>query len=151
MARKAPKPRVWEQLATSTRERYVSKGKALGQSEAQTKAHYVGGGDMSAYRGHRKHAGASERQWAAMKKAAKQSWLDEDGDIDTILESLLSKGLKPGWIIVRLNEKRGSRVTYRTAFARAVRKKGIDAGWQPGRRRYHARLQYADIEIFYYH
>ena len=151
MARKTPKPRVWEQLAPSTRKRYLSKGRSLGQTEAQVKAHYLAGGNMSAYRGHRKHAGASERQWSNMVRAAKQARLDEDGDLEAILESLLSKGLTPQWIILKLREKEDSRDSYRSTLARELRKKGVDTGWQPGRRRYHARLQYADIEIYYYH
>lgn len=147
------KPRRWESLADSTRKRYLAKGRTLGQTEAQVKAHYLSGGDMSAYRGHRKHAGASERQWSAMVRAAKAARLDEDttGDMTVILESLLAKGYKPAWIVSKLTEKKDSRDTYRSDLARKLRKQRIDAGWQPGRRRYHKRDQPADIELYYYH
>lgn len=143
----------WDQLAASTRKRYLSKGKTLGQTEPQVKAYYESGGDMSAYRGHRKRPGTSERQWSAMVAAAKRAKLDQDtnGHYDVILESLLAKGFTPSWIIDKLDEKADSRGTYRSTAARALRKQSVDAGWQPGRKRYHRRNVIADIELFYYH
>jgi hypothetical protein len=70
---------------------------------------------------------------------------------DVILESLLSKGFTPDTILQWLREKKDSRDTYRSPVNRALRHRGIDAGYQPGRARYHNRDTYADIEVFYYH
>ena len=148
----AAKRRIWDQLAASTRKRYISKGKALGQSERQVKQYYESGGNMGAYRGHKPHAGASERQWAAMVAAAKVAQLNQDGDITLILENLLAKGFKPAWITAKLNEKRESRGAYRSPINRALRRAGNkDAGREPGRSRYYKRTHPADIEIYYYH
>lgn len=85
--------------------------------------------------------------------AARAARLDEDveSDMGAILESLLTKGYSYDWILTKLDEKKESRDTYRSNPARILRHQGIDAGWQPGRRRYHKRAQPADIELFYYH
>jgi hypothetical protein len=111
---------------------------------------------MSLYRGHAKHAGASERQWATMVRLSKRARMDEDPpaeNITTVLESLLAKGFKPSWIIARLEEKIDSRDTYRSRAAKLLRQQfpNEDYGYNPGRRRYYGRNFYADIELFYYH
>lgn len=147
------KPRNWASLKPSTQKRYLGKGRALGQTEAQVQAHYTGGGNMGAHRGHRQHAGASERQWGALIQAAKHAKLDEDvdGPMEAILENVLSKGFTPAWILHTLAEKAESRDTYRSKLARVQRTKSIAAGWEPGRGRYQRRNLVADIELYYYH
>ena len=79
--------------------------------------------------------------------------MDEDttGDYTVVLESLLTKGFTPQWILDRLAEKKDSRDRYRSAIARGLRKRGSDAGWQPGRGRYKKRILVADIELYFYH
>lgn len=77
--------------------------------------------------------------------------MDPPGDPRVILDNLMSKGFTPAWIIRRLEWKVESRATYRTTLARSQRSQGIDAGWQPGRRRYFKRNIVADIELYYYH
>lgn len=150
---KPRKIRPWDQLAESTRKRYIAKGKRLGLSPAQVQAHHAAGQPMGAFRGHAPKPGASERQWGAMLAAAKAARLHEDVDypISVILESLLVKGYKPEWIIRKLVEKKESRDTYRSKTAHQLRKSGDKRGWDPGRPRYFTRDIRADIEIFWYH
>lgn len=169
------KPRVWERLSDTTRKRYISKGRSLNQTPEQVRAYYESGGTMGAYRGHKPHYGASERQWAAMVAAARAAGLHQDAEgyytnerkhilspratiigrqfITTTLENMLGKGFKPRWIIARLREKKDSRDTYHTAIKTAIRNRdrNDDRGYQPGRARYHARPLIADVEIYWYH
>lgn len=154
----ASRPRRWENLSPSTRKRYASKGRTLGQTEAQVKSFYESGGRMSVYRGHPTRPGnVSERMWTKMRAAAKasrmQRGLDEGSNISDVLESLLGKGFKPQWIIDRLIEQKESRDTYLSPTARYMRRINPhqDAGYQPGRSRFHNRVMHADIELFYYH
>ena len=109
------------------------------------------GQNMGAFRGHRKHPGASERQWNSLVKAAKAAKLDQDVDhIDVVLESLLVKGFSVEWILRRLDEKRDSRAQYRTTRKRSQRSAGDPNGWDPGRTRYFKRSYRADIELYWY-
>ena len=145
--------RSWETLSESTRKRYLSKGRSLGQSAAEVIRLYESGGNMSAHRGHPSRAGGvSERMWTRLRAAARRARLQQDGDVSDILESLLGKGFKPQWILDKLDEKEESRDAYRNPFNRMLRNAGQrNAGIQPGNDRYHQRIQYADIELFYYH
>lgn len=145
--------RNWDRLKQSTRDRYLAKGRKQGLTAEQVKSTYLSGVPLGEWRGHRPHPGASERQWSAMVRAAKQAHLPEDvdGDYTIVLESLLAKGYKPAWILKKLAEKRDSRDTYRSSAARIARAKGKSVGWDPGRPRYFARALPADIELYYYH
>ena len=154
--------RVWERLAEATRKRYVARGKSMGQSEAQVRAHYESGGSMATYRGHPPRYGVGERMWTRLRKEAKKAELDKDladpdthtsGDVTIVLVSLLSKGFSPQWILDRLAEKQDSRSTYRSRAAKLLRKQfpKMDWGWDPGRKRFYRRTLIADIELYYYH
>lgn len=145
------KPRVWERLSDTTRKRYISKGRSLDQTPEQVRAYYESGGTMGAYRGHKPHYGASERQWSAMLAAARRSRLDEDGNTTQILENLLAKGFKPNWIVHQLDLKADSRDAYRSPLNRAKRKAKRGAGREPGASRYKRRVLIADVEIYWYH
>ena len=150
-------PRRWDRLAASTQRRYLSAGRKQGLTPQQIQQHYESGGSVSAWRGHRQHAGASERQWRKLKAAAKRAELDKDvdnpGDVDNILESLLSKGLTVDFILQKLGEKHDSRTIYRSWLKRRQRNERPfdDAGYNPGRQRYNGRVTHADIELYYYH
>lgn len=160
MARQ-PKPRVWANLAESTRKRYLASGRKQNLTAQQVQQHYESGGNMAVFRGHPSHHGLSERQWAKLRRAANAARLGGDHPDDWpgtnsafvthVLDSLLAKGFTYNQILDWLIEKRESRATYRSTLARAQRSQGIDAGSQPGRNRYYARNTYADIEVFYYH
>jgi hypothetical protein len=149
------RPRVWGNLSATTRKRYLGSGASQGLTEAATIRLYESGANLGVFRGHRPHPGASERQWSAMLAAAARARLEEDTEgepVSTILDSLLSKGLKPNWIIKTLDEKADSRDIYRSRINRARRRAGDKtAGTEPGRSRYLRRTQYADVEIYWYH
>lgn len=150
----ASRRRSWDALAASTRKRYLSKGRSLGQTAAEVQRLYESGGNMSVYRGHpARPGGVSERMWTRLRTAAKRARLERDGNVSDILDSLLSKGFKSTWILRKLEEKEDSRDTYLAPHNRMLRRTRInpDAGKQPGQRRYFGRPQYADIELFYYH
>lgn len=155
------KPRNWDALSERQRKRYLSKGKKQGFTDDYTRRYYETGGDLREFRGHRSRYGTSEKTWTKLRRAAYAAKLETDhpkgqtGDafVVYVLESLLSKGFKPQWILDKLAEKRNSRDTYRSVFAKALRKQfpTSDAGYNPGRKRFHARNQIADLELYYYH
>ena len=151
----APKRRDWNKLGTAQRKRYLSAGRKRGLTDAQIRQHYTSGGSLSEWRGHRKRAGISERQWTTLRQAALASKLDldlEHHDVSVVLESLLAKGFSYAWILQRLQEKEESRRLFKTQAKRRARynRPKDDEGYNPGRRRYHARNQIADIEIYWY-
>lgn len=86
-------------------------------------------------------------------QAARESRLYRGGtDPAIVLESLLEKGYGAQWILRHLKLQKESRDTYLSDWAAALRRLGVDAGWQPGRHRfYNQRDINADVEIYYYH
>lgn len=152
MARK--RRRVWTTLGERTRRDYLRRGKGLGLTDTQIIALYESGGNVSGLRGHKKRPGVSERQWTNLRRAALAARLDSDlehGDVNEVLESLLTKGFSYEWILNSLQDKKSVRDEFRSWAKRAMRRNNIESGWQPGRARYGSRNQMADIELYYYH
>lgn len=143
--------RDWSRLGERQKKRYLAAGRKQGLSEGEIIQHYESGGSLAIWRGQSrsKRAGVSERTWRRLMRAAQAAELsDNPGEV---LESLVGKGFQPDWILDELWRQENARSQFRSAYRRALRRKKLDAGYQPGRARYKRRNLIADIELYYYH